>query len=76
MVLSSAKLKNFQCEDQQILRDMQRASTGWRLEVAQICGDGRNHNGPRAHREHVLNPLQHRQQLYDEPPSDDEEDYA
>ncbi|GMY20633.1 hypothetical protein FCV25MIE_15872, partial [Fagus crenata] len=41
-----------------------------------ICGDDRNHDSQRAHREHVLLPQPHRQQFYDEPSSDEDEDYA
>ena len=46
------------------------------MEITQIRGDDRNHDGQRAHRECVSLPPLHKQQFYDEPYSDEDEDYA
>jgi hypothetical protein len=55
---------------------MQTAITRLTLEVTQIGEDDRNHDGQRAHHEHVPIPPAHKQQFYDEPSSDEEDDYA
>jgi hypothetical protein len=58
------------------MRDMQIEITRLTVEITQIHGDDRNHYGQQAHREHVPLPQPHRQQFYDEPSSDENEDYA
>ena len=45
MALLRAEWGNFQCENQQLMYDMQRAITRLTVEITQIRGNDRNHDG-------------------------------